>query len=893
MIGQTLGHYRVVEKLGEGGMGVVYRATDTRLGRDVALKVLPDVFASDADRMARFEREARLLASLNHPNIAAIYGQEESAGVRAIVMELVDGPSLADRLRSGPIPLEESLAIAKQIAEALEAAHEKGIIHRDLKPANVKVTPDGKVKVLDFGLAKALVESSAVADLSASPTISEIVSRTGVILGTAAYMSPEQARGKPLDKRTDIWSFGCLLYEVLTGKIGFRGDTVSDTIAQILEREPDWQALPENTPPAVRRLLRRCLQKDPQRRLRDIADARLEIEETLAAPASGTLEVAPAAAVSQPAWWRSATLWMSVIICAAVVSFGVWNLKPTPPPSHGPLMRFAVTLPPTEQLGALDFPSVALSPTGTHLAFVASRGGTSQLFLRRMDSLQAELIPGTERALSPFFSPDGQWLGFFANGKLMKVSIGGGAPAILCDAPIGFGAVWGPDNTITFAPTGSSGLLQVPASGGAPREVTKLDSEKGEFSHRWPDLLPGGKTLLFTVGTGGSWDDAQIVTQSLETGERHVLIAGGTSPHYIPTGHVVYARGGSLMAVPFDLARRKATGPPTLVLPKVSESIDGAAQLSISPLGHLVYVPGGLSGRERTLVWVNRNGVVEPLAAPAHAYSDPRLSPDGRRLALTITQNSDNVWVYDIPTESFTQLTFEGNNSMPVWTPDGAKVTFTSSNAGPLNLFWKQADGRGTDERLTTSEQADAAHSWSPDGRGLVFVEYSPTTGRDIWMLSAGGELRSRPILQSPWNEAGPALSPDGRWLAYVSDESGRNEVYVRPFPGASGSSVKWQVSAEGGTEPLWSHDGSEIFYRVGNKVMAVRIRTTPSFKSNAPQLLFEGMYEKGIASRPAYDVSVDGRRFLMVKTNDKESSPTGLEIVLEWFEELKRRVPK
>ena len=435
--------------------------------------------------------------------------------------------------------------------------------------------------------------------------------------------------------------------------------------------------------------------------------------------------------------------------------------------------------------------------------------------------------------------------------------------------------------------------MQVSAAGGAAREVTKLDLAKGEFSHRWPDVLPDGKTLLFTVGTAGSWDDAQIVALSRATGERHLIIAAGTSPHYLPTGQVVYARGGSLLAVPFDLAQLKATGPSTVVLPKVWESVDGAAQVSISPLGQLVMVPGGIPGRDRRLVWVSRNGVAERLAAPPRAYADPRLSPDDRRVAVTITQNTDNIWVYDIPSETLTQLTFQGSNSMPLWTPDGARLTFSSSEAGPLNLFWKLADGSGSDERLAASEQPQAAGSWSVDGRTLLYVEYSTATGRDIWMLSNAGETKSRPVLQSPSNEAGPALSPDGRWLAYISDESGRNEVYVRPFPNTAGSSAGWQVSTDGGTEPLWSHDGSEIFYRIGNKMMAAKVRTSPSFKSGAPKMVFEGVYDKGTASRPAYDVTADGTRFLVVKADESESAPAELEIVLGWFKEFKDRGPK
>ncbi len=892
MIGKTLGHYQIHEQIGAGGMGVVYRATDEQLEREVAIKVLPDGFASDHERMTRFRREAHLLASLNHPGIATIYGLEESGDVHAIVMELVDGPTLAGILQKGPIPIEDALPMAAQIAAALEAAHDKGIIHRDLKPANVKVTPDGKVKVLDFGLAKALVGTSGTGSIAASPTISEIASRTGVILGTAAYMSPEQARGKPVDRRTDVWSFGCLLYEMLTGRITFGGDTVSDTIARILAHEPDWQALPEEVPPGVRHVVRRCLQKDAQRRLHDIADARLEIEEALALPLSGVPAPAPSAGGSQSVWWRNAMFWISIIFGVVGVGFGTWSLTHAPASPRGTLMRFSITLPSNEQLGGLDFPSVTISPTGTHFAYVASRGGASRLFLHRMDNLQDEPIPGTERAFCPFFSPDGQWLGFFADGKLRKVSIAGSVPTTVCEAPIGFGGVWGSDNTIIFAPTGGSGLMQVSAAGGAPHEITKLNQEKGEFSHRWPDLLPDGKTLLFTVSASGSWDDAQIVAQSLATGERQVLVDGGTFPHYLPSGSFVYVRGGSLIARTLDVAQLKV-GPPTVVLSKVWESIEGAAQFSVSPIGHIVYLPGGLPGQEHTLVWVDRNRIVEPLAAPAGNYSEPRLSPDGSRLAVTIKTDSENIWIYEIPTGSLTQLTFEGNNSMPVWTPDGTHLAFASSRAGALNLFWGPADGGGTPERLTTSGQPQAPCSWSRDRRNLLFVERSPATGCDIWALSSDGELKSRPLLQSVYNETGPAFSPDGHWLAYVSDESGRNEVYVIPFLSAQGTAGKRQVSTDGGSEPLWSRDGSELFYRTGDKMMVSSIRTLPAFRADPPQPLFEGVYDKGRESRPDYDVTADGRRFLMVRADDNSSAPTEFKIALNWLDELKRRLSK
>ena len=580
------------------------------------------------------------------------------------------------------------------------------------------------------------------------------------------------------------------------------------------------------------------------------------------------------------------------MIGAAGISVGVWTLTRTPSSADDPVMRFPLNLPPNEQLGALDFPSVALSPTGAHLAYVGSRGSTSRLLLHRMDSFQDEPMPGTERAIGPFFSPDGKWVGFFADGKLKKVPIDGGAPVDVCEAPVGFGAVWGIDDIITFAPTGGSGLMQVPAAGGASREVTKLNTEKGEFSHRWPDVLPDGDTILFTAGGTGSWDDAQIVMQSLKSGARQNLIAG-TFPRYIPTGHLVFARRGALWAVPLDLANQRVVGTPIVVLPKVWVAVDGAAQFSLSPLGHIVYVEGSPSGSERALVWVDRgNKVIEPLAAPTSNYSEPRLSPEGTRVAVTITQASDTIWTFDIPTSRFNQLTLEGNNSMPVWTRDGTRVAFASTKAGALNLFWRPADGTGTDERLAPSEQPQAPHAWSAATNSLVFVESSPTTGRDIWMVSTDGDRKPRAILQSSFNETGPTVSRDGRWLAYVSDESGRDEVYVVSLMSGPGARVARPVSTDGGTEPLWSPAGNEIFYRMGDRMMASSYRTAPAFQVDPPQRLFEGPYQKGRDSRPAYDTA-DGRRFLMVRTDDRNSSPTQFQVVLEWFAELKRRLPE
>ena len=555
VIGTRLGPYEIVAPLGAGGMGEVYRARDTKLGRDVAIKVLPTLFTSDPERRARFEREARLLAALNHPHIGAIYGLEDAdpsthsassgqagsgqAAVRALVLELVEGETLADRLTTGPLPVMEVLTIARQIAEALEAAHEKGIVHRDLKPANIKITPAAVVKVLDFGLAKACADDGSGPDLSQSPTVTAGDTREGVILGTAAYMSPEQARGRSLDKRTDNWAFGCVLFEMLTGRSTFAGDTISDTIVAILERDPDWRLLPATTPSAIQHLLRRCLQKDLHRRLRDVGDARLDIEEALAEP----IAIAGPARLEVRGGRRQRLVGAVTLLAIGGVlgSLVGVRLKTEPRLLTPPAAHFVVSLAPSERLAGLDFPAVAISPDGSRVAYVATRGGRPQLLVRPMSSLEATPMPGTADAISPFFSPDNRWIAFFAEGKLKKVPVSGGAPITLCDAPIGFGGSWGSDDVIVFASASGSGLSQVPAAGGTPTRVTTIDTQNGEFSHRWPELLPDGRTVLFTVGTLGSWDDAQIVAQSLSSGQRRVLIQGGTNPHYLSTGHLIHA----------------------------------------------------------------------------------------------------------------------------------------------------------------------------------------------------------------------------------------------------------------------------------------------------------------------------------------------------------------
>ncbi|MCH8267337.1 MAG: serine/threonine-protein kinase [Acidobacteria bacterium] len=900
--GTQLGTYEILSHIGSGGMGDVYRARDTKLRREVAIKVLPDAFAQNPERLARFEREAHLLAALNHPNIATIHGLEESGGTHYLIMEMVPGDTLAERIQhDGAVPIEEALGIATQIAEALEHAHEKGVIHRDLKPANVKVTPDGKVKVLDFGLAKAFAGDAPGTDLSSLPTLSASVTREGVILGTAAYMSPEQARGKEVDKRTDIWAFGCVLYELLTGRQAFQGESITDIIAAILKGEPEWQALPETTPAKVRDLLRRCLQKDLRRRQQHIDDARIEMEEALSTPATAGPAAAPIPARTS---WRQVLPWgiVFLVVGAIIASIAVWNLNPEAP---RPVSRFALTLSETELLGSaagygLNEPVVALSPDGTRLVYVANQ----QLYLRPMDSLEARLISGTEGAISPFFSPDGQWVGFFAEGKLKKVSVSGGAVLTLCDAPGSRGGSWGTDKTIVFGKLGA-GLLQVSAAGGTPQELTTL--KEGEAQHFYPHSLPGGKAVLFNVRTG-LIETSRIEVLLLETGEQRELIQGGTHARYVPTGHLVYAQAGTpgtLLAVPFDLERLEVTGNPVPIVEGVMQlNTSYLAQFSFSHLGTLVYVPAAsdLQGG-MTLVWVDRTGAVEPLAAPPRQYRNPTLSPDGQRLAVTIPGLPPDVWVYDIARHTLIRLTFEGDNRLPIWTPDGKRVTFRSNRAGgPWNLFWKSADGSGTAERLATSERTQTPSSWSPDGRLLAFYDRiftggTSTTEGDIWVLplegdpstSSGRAGKPQPFLQTQFYEAAPMFSPDGRRLAYVSNESGKNEVYVQPFPGPGG---KRQISTDGGAEPVWARNGRELFYRNGSQMMAVEIATEPTFSAGLPRLLFEGNFQPSAASLANYDVTPDGQRFVMIQEGAPDSPPPQINVVLNWFEELKRRVP-
>ncbi len=872
--GTRLATYEILSPIGAGGMGEVYRASDTKLNRDVAIKVLPEAFAHDPQRLARFEREAQLLASLNHPNIAAIHELGQSGDLRFLVLEFVPGENLA-----GPLPVDDALRICRQIADALEAAHAKGIIHRDLKPANVKITPDGKVKVLDFGLAKALAEEAPAGDPSQSPTVSmsAAMSRAGVILGTAAYMSPAQARGQPLDKRTDIWSFGCVLYEALAGRRAFGGESIPDTLSAVLRGEPDWTALPARTPENIRRLLRRCLEKDPERRLHDIADARIEMDD-----AGATVSPAIPPPRTRLSWWPLAVAAIAIIVA-------VWGwLRPASraPAGAAPVRRLVVPLPEGQRLAqarsmplGVEQPLLALSPDGSRLVYVVERKDTTELYQRLMDQFESMPIPGTQGAYGPFFSPDGRWIGFFAENKLKKVAASGGEPVTLCEARLPRGASWGADGTILFTQGEGNEVSRVPETGGDVSRVVP----KSEQNHWWPEILPGGKAALFSSGLG-------VGVLSLESGEDRPLVEGGVGARYLPTGpdstkgHLVFARAGSLMAAPFDLARLAVTGAEAPVLQGVRADALGLPQCALSRNGTLVYVPGAASGATSTPVWVDRQGRAMPLGMPHRAYGAVRLSPDGNRLAITVTDPKNEIWIQDLARGTFTRLTPEGNSLLPAWTPDGKRVAFVSSRGGPPNLFWIAADGSAEAELLIKSDRPHRHSSFSPDGQVLVFTEIHPNNGGDIWVLSLKGERTARPFLRTRFSETFPAFSPDGRWIAYSSDESGQYEVYVRPYPGPGG---RLQVS-QGGEEPIWSRDGRELFYRNGQKWMVAAATLKPEFKAETPRPLFEGPYLN--VPGMSYDVHPDGKRFLLLLPAGTETPVTQLHVVLNWFEELKQK---
>ena len=906
MIGKRLGPYEVVAKLGEGGMGEVWRARDTRLKRDVAIKILPEAFATDPERLARFQREAEVLAALNHPHIAAIYGLEESAGTRALVMELVEGETLADRIARGPIPVDEVLPVARQITDALEAAHEQGIIHRDLKPANIKVRPDGTVKVLDFGLAK-LSDAAGSAQPAAgsphasmSPTITSPAipgTMVGTILGTAAYMSPEQARGKPADKRSDIWAFGCVLFEMLTGTPPFDGEDIAVVLASVIKGEPDWTTLSPGVPAALRRLLRRCLEKDVSRRLQAIGEARITIADLMSGAREEAPVAAPAPVVTRREFWhRTIPIAAALIVVALLAGGGVWQAtRPSTPPVIWTTLATsgasALVLQGTDR-------DIAITPDGSRIVY----RGDGRLLVRALDQLEPTVLTGlgsTTRGV--FISPDGQWIGLFGDGdSLKKVSITGGSPVTIAGTGGGGsrGATWSPDGSIVFSVnlSGGAGLLRVSESGGTPIVLTKPDRARGEGDHRWPEFLPGGQAVLFTITpASGPIENAQIAVLDLKTGTSKTLVRGGSHAHYLPTGHLVYGFNGTLRAVPFDLARLEVTGTPRPVLEKIFTTAGGAVDAMVAASGTLVYVTSGAGGGgQRVVMSVDRQGRSTTLPTlPPDSYRDVRVSPDGSKLALaTLT----DVWTYDFSRATPTRLTTDSaSDTAPLWSPDGRRIIFKSTRDGYPVLYSRAADGAGSDERFFARANTLIdlrGVDWSRDGRQLLFDEVPPNAHCSIGQMSVEQPAQVKALVTNDSCNQKAAVSPDGRWMAYESFLSGRPEIYVERYP-ELGS--RQQISTGGGHLPVWSRDGRELFFSGADdrQMFVVTLRSGTTLEVGRPQRLFEfPMAPNGGGPRP-YDLTPDGR-FIIIQGDQAlgGGAAPGLVLVQNWTEELKRLVP-
>jgi serine/threonine-protein kinase len=881
MIGSKLAHYEITAHLGSGGMGDVYQATDTKLGRSVAIKFLPEAFSHDSERVARFQHEARVLASLNHPNIAAIYGLEESGNRKFLVMELVDGETLAQRIKRGRIPVEEALQIGKQICEALQAAHDKGIVHRDLKPANIVFTAQGQVKVLDFGLSKVLEEDSSP-NFSTSPT--RITGTApGVILGTVAYMSPEQATGDVVDKRTDIWAFGCVLYEVLTGKSAFSGASPSDTLATVLTSQPNWSVLPSDLPPMIRALLERTLEKVRARRIADISTAQFLLSQpSLSAP------------VARATRWRRTWIAVTILLTAGIISVEAVRYFSRPRASGAPSPITWLTITPslTEALTVNGADrDLAISPDGTRVAWVGNNG--SRLFIRALDRLEAMSVGelGTPRGL--FFSPDGQSIGFFAASADLRTIASSGEPVVNVTRTDGvpMGASWGPDGSIVYATTNVvTGIQRVSATGGEPTVLTRPNRDQGEADHRWPHFLPGGGAILFTIATLGGIANSQVAILDLKTGAQKTVLRGATDARYVSSGYLVYAgANGGLWAVEFDLGRMETAGTPVLVLPQAVVSEFGAADFDVAQNGTLVYATRGGQAITRALVWVDRQGREEPIDAPPREYLNPRISPDGSRVLVEGRDGEGDIWMWDFASKAYRNQTLNAAaDRYPVWTPDGRRMIFTSDRDGAPNLFWQAVDGSGTAERLTTSRNAQFPTAISPDGSQVVFHE-----NFDLMTVTLGPGHNVRPLLATSSIESNGDVSPDGRWLAYQSNESGRFEIRVRPFPAVN--SGQWQVSSNGGVRPVWSRDGHELFYlNLTGTLMSVPIESGSTLKVGKPtKVIDEGKYLFGVVGAPrSYDVSPDGKRFLMIKPIAATTTPANLVVVQNWLEELKQRVP-
>jgi len=898
-IGTQLGPYEILSAIGAGGMGEVYQAHDTKLGRDVAIKVLPEAFAHDPERLSRFQREAKMLASLSHPNIATIHGLEHSNSTHFLIMELVSGETLAERIkRDRAVPVEEALKIAVQIAEALESAHEKGIIHRDLKPANVKVTPEGKVKVLDFGLAKAFAGDAANDDPSNSPTLSLAATMHGVILGTAAYMSPEQARGKAVDKRTDIWAFGCVMYELLCGRPAFEGEDITEILAAVVKTEPDWSRLPESTPPAIRVLLRRCLQKDKTLRLQAAGDARIEIHEALTSPAAAEPGAAQRKNRERLAW--------SVTAIAIVATLALSFVHFRGPTEETRILKMSVLPPEKAVFNARSLPAV--SPDGHRLAFVLTLDGKDTLWVRDLDSLAARPLPGTEGAHEPFWSPDSRFIAFFAGGKLKKIDVAGGPALTLCDAALGYGGSWSKGDVIVFAPTSTGGLFRVPVAGGTATPVTALDSATAETSHRFPWFLPDGRHFLYTA-LNTDREKTAVYVGDLDSKTRRLVVVALSNAVYAQPGYLLFLREGTLMAQPFNAGKVQASGDPFPIAEQVDSNFSGGVaaqgQFSSSQNGVLAYTSGGGGGRNVQLTWFDRSGKTTGTLGAPGVLQWPAISPDGNTVAADRDDQQTgffDLWLHDLARGTASRFTFNSKtNAYPVWSPDGSHIAFSSTRdgGGGSNVYQKATSGVAQDEALDKANPGlgKRPEDWSRDGRYIIELVVGPKYA--IWVLPLFGDRKPFPYLQTDFNENWARLSPNGQWLAYVSDETKRDEVYVQTFPTRGG---KWQVSTNGGSRPVWSRDGKELFFIGGvtntptllgadQKLMAVEVKSDAvkggaKFEAGLPKPLFDTHLPANVLN-VLFDVSKDGRFLMPIQLEQTASVP--MTVVANWTAGLRK----
>ncbi len=884
MVGQTISHYKILEKIGEGGMGVVYKAEDAKLKRTVALKFLPKELTRDKEAKQRFIQEAQAAAALDHPHICTVHEINEAEGQTFIAMAYIKGKSLKDKIAKGPLEIEEAVNIVTQVADGLKEAHERGIVHRDIKPANIMLTEKGQAKIMDFGIAK--LEWGA--DLT----------KTATIMGTVAYMSPEQTSGKTVDHRTDIWSLGCILYEMLTGECPFRSSHDQAVIYSILNDEPEpLTTLRPSLPLGLEWIVNKALAKSPDERYQHVDEIPVDLKTMMAKP----IPLSKVSAVTTeridaplPRKWKRTIPWLLCVFLTIIAGLTLWSpwrrsLEKSPSPT-----RFTVNLPLTAPLWltqVVQQPSVTISPDGSKVVFVATKEGIKHLNLRDLNQFDANPLPGTDDARSPFFSPDGEWVAFLTGSTMKKVSLSSGAVVTICDVlpDVSTAGCWDSDDNIYFSEAPGGGLSKVSASGGTPVQITKPDHKREEAGHWYPEVLPGGAALLFVIRKG-SWSDTRIAALSLKTGEWHTLVEGGTRPHYLSTGHLVYAQSGMLLAAPFDLDQLKITNPPVRVLEGVITR--SGAEFSLSRDGSLAFIPGTSGWPKSTLYWVDRQGNTQPLPLEPLTYSVPRLSPDGRIFAIDIiSQEKGNrdIWVCDLTRYSRTRLTYNPiTDTQSVWSPDGKYLAFAAGSKilDAPELVWKPADGSGETERLCEMDNAQFPSGFSPDGRNLLFTDEHPETKLDIWTLTMDGdELKPRPVVKTPFNETAAVFSPDGRWVAYQADESGRFEIYVRPF---DGTGSKYQISTEGGTEPVWAPDGRELFFRNGDKMMVVNINLHPEFNVSKPNLLFKGWYSTNrIAAN--YDISPDGQKFLMIR--GEQTAVTEIKVILNWAEELKRLV--